>query len=306
MSQRISDYLVNEGLYGVGLSISKADLQELQLFLEGQYKIEAYCCDCNANRIFSTKPIKKQVGSPTNPPIIQRSFSPGSVTTEGQNSYPSYEEINEIMDAIDQSEYNKLISKYPKVEKTFTCAMNETHTLIFSCLIKDNHIIKFGQFPSLADLNVNKSKKYRKILGKKYTDFNKGIGLHSHGVGAGSLVYLRRIFEELIEEAHIKAKLEANWNEENFPNRMDEKIVKLKDYLPDYLVENRKIYGILSKGIHELPEETCMEIFPIVKVGIEFILDEKIEREESDRKKKETAALLERLSSKIVKESIKA
>lgn len=154
--------------------------------------------------------------------------------------------------------------------------------------------------PSLADLNVNNTKKYRKILGKNYSDLNRGIGLHSHGVGAGSLVYLRRIFEELIEEAHQEAIKEHGWNEDDYnSSRMDEKIQMLKSFLPDYLVRNKKIYGILSKGIHELPEEICLEIFPIVRVGIEFILDEKIENEEKEKKKRETSHLLEKLAAHV-------
>lgn len=126
--------------------------------------------------------------------------------------------------------------------------------------------------------------------------------MHTHGVGAGSLVYLRRIFEDLIEEAHQKAATESGWVEANYPNRMNEKILALKDYLPTYLVENRKIYGVLSKGIHELPEDVCIEIFPIVRVGIELILDEKIQQQEREKKKKETASLIERLSAQLVED----
>jgi hypothetical protein len=37
---------------------------------------------------------------------------------------------------------------------------------------------------------------------KRYKKFTKGLGLAAHGVGIGSFVYLRRIFENLIEEAH--------------------------------------------------------------------------------------------------------
>ena len=51
---------------------------------------------------------------------------------------------------------------------------------------------------------------------------------------------------------------------------------------------NRSIYNILSKGIHELTEQECLESFPIVKVGIEIILDEKIQ--EKERQDKETEA----------------
>lgn len=58
--------------------------------------------------------------------------------------------------------------------------------------------------------------------------------------------------------------------------------------LPEFLVENKSMYGILSKGIHELSEQECLEAFPIVKLGIEIILDANLE--ETARKKKITDA----------------
>ena len=52
-------------------------------------------------------------------------------------------------------------------------------------------------------IEENDIKKYRKILGKeKYGEFGRAVGLYTHGIGIGSYVYLRRIFENLIEEAH--------------------------------------------------------------------------------------------------------
>ena len=66
-----------------------------------------------------------------------------------------------------------------------------------------------------------------------------------------SVVYLRRVFEGLIAKARAKAA-EAGWQEADYEKaRMDEKIALLKTYLPPFLVENRKLYGILSKGIHD-------------------------------------------------------
>ena len=65
---------------------------------------------------------------------------------------------------------------------------------------------------------------------------------------------------------------------------MDEEIPLLKDLLPSFLVENRKMYSILSKSIHELSEEECLAAFNVVRLGIELILDEKIEKKEKERK----------------------
>ena len=48
--------------------------------------------------------------------------------------------------------------------------------------------------------------------------------------------------------------------------------------MPNFLVENKTMYGILSVGIHSLNENDCLKYFDAVKVGIELILDEKLEK----------------------------
>lgn len=65
---------------------------------------------------------------------------------------------------------------------------------------------------------------------------------------------------------------------------MDEKIKIIEDYLPEFLVENRSLYAILSTGIHDLTEDECLQYFEAVKIGIEQILDEKIiQKEKADK-----------------------
>lgn len=59
---------------------------------------------------------------------------------------------------------------------------------------------------------------------------------------------------------------------------MDDKIMILKQHLPKFLVENRTLYGIMSVGVHTLSEAECLAAFPVVRVGIELILDEHLER----------------------------
>jgi hypothetical protein len=172
------------------------------------------------------------------------------------------------------------------------CSRNGEHKLLFLLQIdaKEKTIQKIGQYPSIADLNMHDVKKYAGVLGKTvFPELTKAIGLAAHGVGVGSFVYLRRIFEGLVESAHQAAKGEQDWAEEEYEKaRMGEKIQLLHRHLPSFLVENRAIYGILSKGIHELSEAECLDAFPVVKMGIEIILDAKLE-EEARRKKLEAA-----------------
>ena len=145
---------------------------------------------------------------------------------------------------------------------------------------------KIGQIPSLADLALPDLRKYRPVLGDdRHKELTRAIGLTTHGVGIGAFVYLRRVFESLIEEAHVTAKSEPNWDEAAYSRgRMDEKIAMLKELLPAFLVQNRGLYGILSVGVHTLSEEECLAAFPAVKLAIELILDELLEEHERQAK----------------------
>ena len=111
--------------------------------------------------------------------------------------------------------------------------------------------------------------------------------MKSYGFGVGSFVYLRRIFEGLVAEtAQNRKENEQNWDINAWQNmRMDDKIKELKTFLPQFLVENWQLYGILSKGLHKLDEEECLEYFDVVKAGIEEILDEKLAEEERKKRR---------------------
>lgn len=150
-------------------------------------------------------------------------------------------------------------------------------------------ISKVGQYPSVADFHIGQVHKYDKVLSKdKMHEFTKAIGLAANGVGIGSFVYLRRIFEHLVFEAKDAAMAtNPEFDETAFTSaRMNERIQMLSDYLPDFLVENHNIYSILSKGVHELSEEECKKYFTVLKESIEIILDEKIEAYRKAKHKK--------------------
>lgn len=173
---------------------------------------------------------------------------------------------------------------------------NDHHYRSYYFTAKGSNVFqKVGQFPSVADFQIPQAGKYRKILGEdQYKEFTRGIGVAAHGVGIGSFVYLRRVFENLIEEAHQKAKPEAkSFSDEAYIRaRMDDKIKMVKDHLPDFLVENRSLYAILSTGIHDLTEEECLQYFETVKIGIEQILDEKIiQKEKAEKAQKAREAI---------------
>ncbi len=170
----------------------------------------------------------------------------------------------------------------------FRCSRDSSHVYFVYHITTDTTFMKIGQLPSVADFQIPQAEKYRKILGENsYLELTKGIGLKAHGVGIGSFVYLRRIFERLIEEAFIKASENKEIEESTYLTlRMADKIQALKKYLPSFLVEHSEIYNILSLGLHALDEQTCLSYFDSLKYGIELILDEKIIDYEREEKRK--------------------
>jgi len=259
------EFLKESSLYE-SITYDEDELEKGEYLLNYDAPIDAYCPKCEENSIF--------------------------VRPKGYKEYTSYNFAH-------SSNWTCANS----VTINYACSRDSDHKLIFVFLITGYTIEKIGQSPSMADLKLFGVKKYSKVLNKEqFKYFTKAMGLFSHGIGVGSLVYLRRIFEFLVEEAHEKAKIIDTWDEKEYiKSNMGNRIKVLKSELPDFLVANKSMYSILSKGIHELSENECLEGFRIMKNGIEFILDEKLENERRKRKKdkeKETEKDINELNKK--------
>ena len=162
---------------------------------------------------------------------------------------------------------------------------------------------KVGQYPSVADMHIAQIKQYSKVLGKDYLrDFTRAIGLAANGVGTGSYVYLRRIFEHLVDEISKTAIAASEIDKEAFnTSKMDNKLKMLENHLPDVMKDNKSLYGVLSKGIHELSEKDCLLYFPVLRQVIELILDDIEYTRQKEQKKKEAHNKLSAIVGEIKK-----
>lgn len=184
---------------------------------------------------------------------------------------------------------------------SLNCKRDEDTIITFIIFEADKSIIKIGQTPSLADIQfADLGKKYDKLLNnKQLAEFKKSIGLATHGAGAGSLIYLRRLFEDLVIQAYRENKPSISTMEDTFyKSRMNEKVELLRDFLPSQLWEMKKVYSIISDGIHNLSEEDCLEYFSPLKLSIELILDQKIEIMEKRKKDESVKKQLQKLANK--------
>lgn len=192
--------------------------------------------------------------------------------------------------------WNNIKERFSYDQMHVTCGRSGNHLVRFYFRVNKMTIEKVGQYPSLATISNDEVSAYRKTMDPADAqEFHKAIGLASHGVGVGSFVYLRRVFERLIYSRYAEFKEAEGWNDDEFFKlAMSDKVKYLKAHLPSFLVENAKIYSILSVGIHELDEETCLGYFDVLKHSIIIILDE-------DKKKREELAMRTKFAAALSK-----
>lgn len=189
----------------------------------------------------------------------------------------------------------------------FCCARDSNHVFSAQIIYGENKdcIKKIGQNPSVADIDVLEFNKFRKILpNDKLLDLKRSVGLASHGIGVGSFVYLRRVFEYLLMSSFDEAERAGAIDSGMFRKaHVSDKIKMLKDYLPEIMVENAQVYGILSKGVHELDEETCLKSHALIKETIVFILEEMLLKKEKEDRRKNLSNEISRLGSRLTEQS---
>lgn len=252
----VEDFLKNAPLYEE-YDISYVPVKTIRLIEYYQGTIDAYCVECKQIATFQS--------------IVVR---PPNYSGQSEITLPDPEE--------------ETLHSARIFCVQMCCTRNSSHQIAFFFRVIDGKLLKVGQFPSMADFRIGDSKKYKSILTvEERKGFSRAIGLHAHGIGIGAFVYLRRIFENLVERAHAQAMQSPLWNETAFDKvRMHEKIKLLKDFLPEIVVKNADIYSILSMGLHSLREEDCLTYFETIRAGIELILSSELDRREKEKQSK--------------------
>lgn len=246
-------------------------------FMQDSQNIYMFCPLCNKHMSFQMFPVKLSDDLKNN---VLESYSEDFIDEEFSTSeqYKMSEKIK------------KIVSENRLFDKVVRCTHDSSHVFKFSFLLQKRGqypdefltLTKIGQYPSINDFSGEHIKSYQKLLKEYRKEYTKALGLFSAGIGIGSFVYLRRIIEFLLESAFQRAETagaltrEQYMKDKNRNRKVDEKIKLLKGYLPEFMVSHSEIYGIISKGIHELSEDECKEIFPVLQKSIELILDEEI------------------------------
>lgn len=149
-------------------------------------------------------------------------------------------------------------------------------------------IMKVGQYPAQS---VSLPKGLEKNLGPDAAGlYRKGLISRNNGYGLGALIYIRRVVEdktnELIEvaatlseshniDAAVIAKMRGAANSKTF-TPYEEKLKIAATIFPDSLKVGSvnplgSLYSLVSKGIHGLTENECIDTFDITVEVFDYI-----------------------------------
>lgn len=251
-----------QGLYA-SASLTTPAGEELEDALRNNgFSFDAYCKACKRETTF-------RIGTY---PVVNR----GIRTRLGENVIPP-----------------KLLSLNATCQRDYT---------VYSYILKfeDKQVTKIGQWPSTADIAFGELRSIDKCLDDQdRLELGKALGLHAHDAAIGAFVYLRRVFERMVERTHRRQSEAGNPVAGFDAMRMDERIAALKGELPEKVVQNSAVFSVLSVGIHELTEEQCTKYFPILKA----VLFQMLEQEEHKRKAaitaRETDAAFQRILNEL-------
>lgn len=294
-----ADFLLNSGLYD-RIEVKRDNIQQLINLLAGKVRIESYCTTCQEMRVFSMEAIN--AWRPTPKGMTEDTLADQLARIQSRIEALATPAPGQAPQRMEWYWCDVSVQHRMRVlPLSFRCSMNECHRLDFIIATDGNDLVKIGQHPSVADIAFPELKQYRKVLSQEdMREMRRAIGLHAQGIGVGSYAYLRRILERVIDKAKDLAIADAAITEAEYsPKKMAERIKMLKDYLPDILVNNPTVYGIISKGIHELSEEDCIEYFPIVKECIFMILEKWEQARKKAESEKQLGSALSRIASKM-------
>jgi hypothetical protein len=148
------------------------------------------------------------------------------------------------------------------------------------------YVTKVGQFPSWS---ITVGKHLVDILGEHESTYKKGLICESQGYGIGAYAYYRRIVENIIDDLLqlIKDLLDDNEQKEfdeavrniQASTVAKEKIEAVKDLLPakirpDGMNPLSLLHETLSKGIHSMSDEECLEAAGDIRKVLTYLVEQ--------------------------------
>ena len=156
-------------------------------------------------------------------------------------------------------------------------------------MFKGNTVTKIGQYPSLASKEEHEIQKYKglKVIKKYYIELVRSVNAYSQHMGIASFVYLRRIYEHIVETEYDRIYGAEKNEKASFDEKMKAVDKEMSIIPPELDSQKSKIYTVLSKGIHEYEEDECYELYPVMKAIIIMMLERYLSEKEIKKQLKE-------------------
>lgn len=188
----------------------------------------------------------------------------------------------------------------PLIRVIHAVCQRKQHFYTYIIFRKIGYLQKIGQLPSMADIAFSELKHIHGINTEDRRELGRALGLYAHDAPLGAFVYLRRVFERMIERAHEAHRERSGTYISGWRDlRMGERIAALGETLPVEISQNAGVFGLLSKGIHELSDEDAATLFPLVKAVIFQMLGDEERHRQADLARKETKVALQEAISRF-------
>lgn len=106
-------------------------------------------------------------------------------------------------------------------------------------------------------------------------------------MGIAAFVYLRRIYEHIVENEYAKLPDTTKKSNASFDDKMKDVNKEINIIPPELDSQKSKIYSVLSKGVHEYEEDECYELYPVMKAIIIIMLERYLSEKEMKKQLKE-------------------
>lgn len=167
-----TNFLLNTGLYQP-IEITVDNTSDLADLIGGKERIDIYCPECKAKRIFYSESISYEAEDAKRG-LYKRPLE--EVVRSKVCIYPNGNPFTEFP----EEDYRLMVFK-------FFCSKDEDHHLDYIVLTQGNKMIKIGQYPSVADLSFPELKEYRKVMQKEdEKELKRAIGLFASGILHGT------------------------------------------------------------------------------------------------------------------------
>ena len=182
---------------------------------------------------------------------------------------------------------SKSLKNINKFEVELVCPICH-EKMYFYYIYNDNVIEKICTYPDLMSGFKQKYSKYKKIKCSNnsfsyYDEMLEGCyAYYKIKSGIGSFCYFRRCLENYIKDSWEELKEQGLiLNEYDYSLSFENKIKIIKPILDTEIYEILpNLYTILSKGIHELDEDECLNQFDTIREIVEYLLDEILAKNE--------------------------